>query len=439
MTGAAKSAGYVTAVSVAIADMIGTGVFTSLGFQVMGTTSGFALLAIWAVGGLVALCGALSYAELGASIPRSGGEYHFLQRIYHPVLGLVGGWSTVTVAHAAPIALSSIALGTFAQGLVPGTPVQIALVTLVGVTTVHAVSIPLAQAFQVSTTGLKVLLIVAFVGAGLVLPVHTDVSFAPTAAALREIPTASFAVSLIYVSYAFSGWNAAAYIVGELKDPQRTLPRAMLHATLLVTALYLALNWTFLRAVPIATMAGKVEVGGLAATAMFGATGGKLMNGMIALVLLSAVSAMTFAGPRIVQVVGEDLPALALLARRTPGGVPRNALLVQQGMALLFILTGAFEPVLTYAGFTMNLLSLLVVAGVFVMRRREPDLPRPYKAWGYPVTPAIFVALSVWTLTYVAIAKPREALYGVLTLSLGLVLLAFRRSTPPTTLAPEAP
>jgi APA family basic amino acid/polyamine antiporter len=263
--------------------------------------------------------------------------------------------------------------------------------------------------------------------AGLSLPTRTDVAFAPTARALAEIPTASFAVSLIYVSYAFSGWNAAAYIVGELKDPQRTLPRAMLHATLLVTVLYLALNWTFLRAVPIAELAGKVEVGGLAATAMFGASGGRLMNGMIAFVLLSAVSAMTFAGPRIVHTVGEDLPALAFLARRTPAGVPRNALLLQQGIALLFILTGTFEPVLTYAGFTMNLLSLLVVAGVFVMRRREPDLPRPYKAWGYPVTPAIFVALSAWTLTYVAIAKPTEALYGVLTLASGLLLLVFRR------------
>lgn len=428
MTTGPKSVGYITAVAVAVADMVGTGVFTSLGFQVMGTTSGFALLAIWAVGGIVALCGALSYAELGAAIPRSGGEYHFLRRVYHPVLGILGGWATLTVAHAAPIALSCIALGTFAQGLVPGSPQTIAIATLLVVTSIHAVSVRLAKAFQVSTTALKIVLIVGFVCVGLALPVRTAVSFTPTPAALSEIGTGAFAVSLIYVSYAFSGWNAAAYMVGEMKDPQRVLPRAMLHATLLVTVLYLALNWTFLRAVPIAEMAGRVEVGGLAATALLGPRGGKLMNAMLALVLLSSVSAMTFAGPRIAQVIGEDLPALGGLARRTSGGVPRNALVLQQGIALLFILTGAFEPVLAYAGFTMNLFSLLVVSGVFVLRWREPALPRPYRTWGYPVTPAIFVILSVWTLAFVAIAKPREALYGVATVASGLVLLFFKRT-----------
>ena len=436
MTSNLRSVGYVTAVSVAVADMIGTGVFTSLGFQVVGTRSGFALLAIWAVGGLVALCGALSYAELGATIPRSGGEYHFLRRIYHPVLGLLGGWATITVAHAAPIALSCIALGTFAQGLIPGSPRVIAVTTLAVVSVIHAVSLRLAQAFQVSTTGLKVVLIIGFVAVGLALPVRTDISFLPTAAAFAEISTPAFAVSLIYVSYAFSGWNAAAYMVGELKDPQRTLPRAMLHATLLVTVMYLALNWTFLRAVPIAEMAGKVEVGGLAAAALLGANGGRAMNGMIALVLLSSVSAMTFAGPRITQVIGEDLPALGLLARRTAGGVPRNALVMQQLIALAFILTGAFEPVLTYAGFTMNLFSMLVVLGVFVLRWREPGLPRPYRTWGYPVTPAIFIALSLWTLGFVAVAKPREALLGFATVASGLFLLFFRR-VPTSASSPE--
>ncbi len=410
--------------------MVGTGVFTSLGFQVLGTHSGFALLAIWAVGGLVALCGALSYAELGATIPRSGGEYHFLRRVYHPVLGLLAGWSEITVAHAAPIALACIALGTFLQGIVPGSPRVIAVMALLAISGIHAVSLRLAELFQVSTTGLKVVLIVGFVAVGLALPVRTNVSFAPTAAAWAELPTGSFAVSLIYVSYAFSGWNAAAYMVGEMRDPQRTLPRAMLHATLIVTAMYLALNWTFLRAVPMAELAGKVEVGGLAATAMLGAAGGKAMNIMIALVLLSSISAMTFAGPRITQVIGEDLPALAVFARRTTSGQPRNALVAQQVIALAFILTGAFEPVLTYAGFTMNLFSLLVVLGVIVLRVREPNLPRPYRTWGYPVTPIIFIALSVWTLTYVTIDKPMTALYGTLTVLSGFFLLLFKRAHP---------
>ncbi len=422
-----KAVGYVTAVSVAVADMVGTGVFTSLGFQVVGTHTGFALLAIWAVGGLVALSGALSYAELCATIPRSGGEYHFLRRVYHPVLGLLAGWSEITVAHAAPIALACIAIGTFLQGIVPGSPRVIGVVTLLGVTAIHAVSLRLAQAFQVSTTGIKVLLIVGFVAVGVALPGHTDVSFVPTMQALREMTSGSFAVSLIYVSYAFSGWNAAAYMVGDIRDPQKTLPRAMLHAVLFVTVIYMALNWTFLRAVPMTELAGKVGVGGLAATALIGAAGGRAMNIMLAIVLLSAISAMSFAGPRIAQVIGEDVPALAFFAKRTPDGQPRNALVAQQMIALVFILTGTFEPVLAYAGFTMNLIALVVVLGVFVLRHREPDLPRPYKTWGYPVTPAIFILLSIWTLTFVTIEKPVTALYGLLTVLSGFFLLLFKR------------
>ena len=429
MNAGLKSVGYITAVSVAVADMVGTGVFTSLGFQVVGTHTGFALLAIWAVGGLVALCGALSYAELCATIPRSGGEYHFLRRIYHPVLGLLAGWSEITVAHAAPIALACIAIGTFLQGIVPGSARVIGVVTLLGVTGIHAVSLKLAQAFQVSSTSVKVLLIIGFVVVGAVLPTRTDVSFVPTMQAFGEMRSASFAVSLIYVSYAFSGWNAAAYMVGDIRDPQRTLPRAMLHATLFVTVIYMALNWAFLRAVPIAEMAGKVEVGALAATALLGPAGGRVMNIMLAIVLLSAISAMSFAGPRISQMIGEDVPALRFFARRTTDGQPRNALVAQQMIALAFILTGTFEPVLAYAGFTMNLFSLLVVLGVFVLRRREPDLPRPYKTWGYPVTPIIFIALSVWTLTFVTIEKPVTALYGMLTVLSGFFLLLFKRSS----------
>ncbi len=436
MNTSAKSVGYVTAVSVAVADMVGTGVFTSLGFQVVGTHTGFALLAIWALGGVVALCGALSYAELCATIPRSGGEYHFLRRVYHPVLGLLAGWSEITVAHAAPIALACIAIGTFLQGIVPGSARTIGVVTLLAVTGIHAVSLKVAQAFQVSSTSVKVLLIIGFVIVGAVLPTHTDVSFAPTMQAFGEMRSASFAVSLIYVSYAFSGWNAAAYMVGDIRDPQRTLPRAMLHATLFVTVIYMALNWTFLRAVPMAEMSGKVEVGGLAASALFGPAGGRAMNIMLAIVLLSAISAMSFAGPRISQVIGEDVPALEFFARRSADGQPRNALVAQQLIALAFILTGTFEPVLAYAGFTMNLFSLLVVLGVFVLRRREPDLPRPYRTWGYPVTPLIFIALSIWTLTFVTIERPATALYGLLTVLSGFFLLLFKRSNAEETAGP---
>lgn len=424
--------GYVTALAVIVANMVGTGVFTSLGFQVMGTRTGFALLMIWAVGGVVALCGALSYGELGAAMPRSGGEYRYLARIFHPAVGLLAGWVSVTVGFAAPIALAAMALGKYAALLTGWSETVVAVAALALVTLVHATHLAFGRVFQVVTTAAKIALIVGFIVLGVATPAQSGLSFAPTVAALRELADPAFAVSLIYVSYAFSGWNAASYMAGEIEDPQRTLPRVLLHGTALVTAMYLALNWTFLRTVPLPALAGKLEVGALSATAMVGARGGALMSGMLCILLLSTVSAMAFAGPRIIHAVAEDLPALGALARRTRGGVPRNAVLLQQIIALGFVLTGSFERVVSYAGFTLNLFTLVTVIGVYVLRRREPALARPYRTWGYPVTPAVFIALSIWTLFFVLREKPLESLAGLATVALGGILLLFERRAAPT-------
>ena len=411
--------------------MVGTGVFTSRGFQLLGIQSGFALLMLWAVGGLIALCGAVSYGELAAAMPRSGGEYHYLSQIYHPALGFLSGWVSVTVGFAAPTALAALALGQYAQSVWPalaapllaGTSftgaTALAVSVVLGLALVHGRSTRAGSRLQVVITALKVAVLVGFIGAGLVVGEGQPLRFAPDAAGWQALLSPTFAVSLVYVSYAYSGWNAAVYLTGEIDQPQRNLSRILLTGTAVVLLLYVGLNYVFLRSTPLAGLRGQVEVGFIAANSLFGAAGGRLAGAVIAALLVSTISAMIFAGPRIVQTMGEDLPALRWLAARSPTGIPVRALLLQVVITLVFILKPDFKAVLVYAGFVLNLFTFLTVLGVFVLRWRQPQLPRPYRAWGYPVTPLLFLALSAWTLVFIIKDKPTESLYGLATVASG--------------------
>ena len=427
-----KPIGYLTAVAIVIASMIGTGVFTTLGLQAQEIQTGFALLCLWGLGGVIAMTGALSYGELAAALPRSGGEYHFLGRIYHPVLGIVAGWVSVTVGFAAPSALAAMALGRYAATITSVSPTQVAVGSIVVIAVFHAFSVRLGKHFHVVMTAMKLGLIIVFCMAGLLAGPVGDVSIAPSMAGWREVISPAFAFSLVYVTYAYSGWNAATYVAGEVRNPQRVLPVALAHGTLVVTALYVLLNFVFLRTVPLPELAGRLEVGALSAVNIFGASGGLLASAMICILLVSTISAMVMAGPRVLQVAGEDLPGLGALAARTRGGAPLPAMLLQQSLAVAFVVTDSFEGVLSYAGFTLNLTALLTVAGVFVLRRTEPDLPRPSRVPGYPFTPAVFVLLNLVILVFVLYARPVAAGAGLLTILAGtvLALLHMRRGDP---------
>ncbi|WP_400193404.1 APC family permease [Hymenobacter sp. B81] len=414
--------GLYTGIAIVVANMVGTGVFTSLGFQVLSIESGFALLMLWLVGGLIALCGALCYGELAAALPRSGGEYHYLSRIYHPAVGFLSGWVSATVGFAAPTALAAMALGRYAVSVWPGLHAGgLSLAVVVLITAVHVRSARAGSRFQVAATALKVGLLLLFIGAGL-LAEPQPLRFVPTAVDWQQLLSPAFAVSLIYVSYAYSGWNAAVYLAGEVEQPQRSLPRMLLVGTAVVVALYVLLNYVFLRTTPLGTLAGQLEVGYLSANQIFGVGIGQLMGAVIALLLVSTVSSMIFAGPRITQTMGEDLPALRWLGRRNRRGLPVRATLLQSGLTVLFIITATFEQVLVYAGFVLNLFTFLTVLGLFVLRWRQPELPRPYRTWGYPLTPLVFLALSGWTLLFLLRDKFLESVLGLATVLLGLLV-----------------
>jgi APA family basic amino acid/polyamine antiporter len=425
-----KSIGYSTATAIVIASMIGTGVFTTLGLQAQEIQTDFALLCLWGVGGLIAMTGALSYGELAAAMPRSGGEYQYLTNIYHPVLGTAAGWISVSIGFAAPSALAAMALGRYATAFSDLSPVWIAVLTIATITAFHAFSVRTGRLFHNVTTGMKLALIVLFCIAGLLVEPVKSVAVTPSLSGWREVFSPAFAFSLIYVSYAYSGWNAATYVAGEVWHPQRTLPAALFHGTLLVAAFYLLLNFVFLRTIPLSQLSGNIEVGALSANYIFGGHGGLLISAMICVLLVSTISAMVMAGPRVLQVAGEDLPRLRPLAKRTRRGAPLRAIMLQQLLAIVFVLTDSFEGVLSYAGFTLNLMALLTVAGVFVLRYTAPDLPRPYRVWGYPFTPAVFVLLNVVILVFVLRARPVAACASLLTVLAGVLLaLLHKRRT----------
>ena len=426
------SLGVPTATAVVIAAMVGSGVFTTLGFQVAEIRSTFAIMMVWLVGGVIALCGAFTYGELGAALPRSGGEYHLLRRVYTPALGFLSGWVSATVGFAGPSALAAMALASYTATFIPGIPENhLAAGVVLGFSLIHASSLQVGTTFQNLLTVLKVGLILGFVGAAFTVDQVQGITLWPQAGDVGLITGPAFAIALIFVSYAYTGWNAAIYIAGEIKQPSRTLPRSLLLGTLAVTALYALLNYVFLRTVPMDELAGQIEVGFLAGVHIFGEAGGQVTAAIIAGLLASTVSAYVFLGPRILMVMGEDMPALTWLSVKSQRGLPVNAFIFQTLVTLAFIYTSTFDQVMLYASILLIANSTLAVAGVYVLRMNEPNLPRPYRTWGYPVTPAIFLAVNIWTLMYVLRTRTFESFVGLVILGVGLTLYAaVQRLTP---------
>ena len=426
------SLGVPTATAVVIAAMVGSGVFTTLGFQVAEIRSTFAIMMVWLVGGVIALCGAFTYGELGAALPRSGGEYHLLRRVYTPALGFLSGWVSATVGFAGPSALAAMALASYTATFIPGIPENhLAAGVVLGFSLIHASSLQVGTTFQNLLTVLKVGLILGFVGAAFTVDQVQGITLWPQAGDVGLITGPAFAIALIFVSYAYTGWNAAIYIAGEIKQPSRTLPRSLLLGTLAVTALYALLNYVFLRTVPMDELAGQIEVGFLAGVHIFGEAGGQVTAAIIAGLLASTVSAYVFLGPRILMVMGEDMPALTWLSVKSQRGLPVNAFVFQTLVTLALIYTSTFDQVMLYASILLIANSTLAVAGVYVLRMNEPNLPRPYRTWGYPVTPAVFLAVNIWTLMYVLQTRPFESFVGLVILGVGLTLYAVvQRLTP---------
>lgn len=414
--------GLGTAMALVIASMVGTGVFTTTGLLVEQIPSAPAVLLCWAVGGLAALCGALAYAELGAALPHNGGEYHFLSRLFHPCLGFLSAWVSLIVGFAAPLAAVALSFGSFAAEFFPAVPPRWSgAVLIVLLSALHMWRVSAGAGVQNLMTYGKVALILAFVIAGFAYGDPARLAPEPAFSMADSMTSSGFAIGLLLVSFSYFGWNAAAYVAGEVKDPARVMPRALLLGTAVVLVLYLALNAVFLAAAPVSELSGKVAVGHAAAVAMLGPSGGRLLSAVIALSLVSTVGALIVTGSRVYEAVGADLPRLRWLARRGKRGGPGRAILLQSALALAMLVTASFGALLTYIGFTLSIFAAITVSGVFVLRNRA-DIRQRYRTPGYPVTPVLFLALMGWMVVQAVVQRPATAAVGAATVLVGLVV-----------------
>jgi len=448
MTPPRRQLGLLITAAIVIANMIGTGVFTSTGFQAVSLHDPWTILAAWVVGGVLALCGAAAYAELGAMMPEAGGEYVYLREAYHPAVGFMSGWVSLTAGFSAPIAVAALAFARYVSKLFPALQAQdawaklsitiayhhlvnvtigvqqvLAIALILAITSVHSFDTKLGGWVQAVFTAAKVLLLVGFIGGGLLVG-HGDWShLASHSGGLANIGTRSFAISLMYVSFAYSGWNAAAYIAGEIKKPETTLPRALFLGTGIVMALYVLLNLVFFYAVPPGVLAGSngagpvFEVGDIAARALFGDTAGRLITSVIALALVSAVSAMVMAGPSVYSAMAKARALPRPLARYGRRGVPAVAVITQGVVGCGFAMVGDPDVLIRLVGFTLAIFAALTVGALFVFRAR--GLRAPYKTIGYPVTPIAFIVLSAWIACAQIDEHPRESLIVVAVLAVG--------------------
>ncbi|HCI55938.1 MAG TPA: amino acid permease [Bacteroidales bacterium] len=411
------------AIAIVVSNMIGTGVYTSLGLQAAGVHSVLALVLIWITGGLVALCGALTYGELAARIPQSGGEYIFLSKIFHPAFGFLSGFISMTIGFAAPLAISAIALGTYAGNLIPVPPMIMAVTIIILLTLLNLSSFRTGANFNFVTTALNISLILTLCVMGFLKGHYDGFKVTFMQSDLKQIINPAFAVSLVYVSFAYSGWNSAAYIAHQVKDPVKNLPVVFITGTLIVMTLYTLLNFIFLYTVPIDELKGKVDVAFIAAKNIFGDAGGKFIAVLISIGLIASINSLLILGPRVTQAIAMDYPSLGLLSKENKNGSPVYATILLAIFSLTLIWTSTFEQIMTLIGFTLSIFTISSVAGLFFLRHRmKKNNENFYHTFGYPFIPFFFIVVEGCMMVYVFANRPVQSLIGIgITLS-GLIV-----------------
>jgi len=359
-----KKISLIAATALVVANIIGTGVFTSLGFQVGPLPSVPVLLLLWICGGLVALLGGLSYIKLASRFPGSGGEYNYIRESYHEFVAIIAGFVSVFAGFAAPVALAAMACTAYFSIWITNFPQNLlAAIILSVITFFHSISLKLGSLFQMISTTIKVLLVSLFIIWGLETNESAN-SFAVLPEQTKLIFSKGFAISLIYVSFAYSGWNASVYIFSEIKNPEKNIKRSIIGGTVLVTILYTLLNYVFLKTVPIKQLDGVIEIGAVSANVIFGDSVGKIISATIGLMLISAISAMVWIGPRVIQKMAAQ-HSFQLLSKTNKSGIPVKALGLQYLITIILLLTGTFVEILTYTGIILSLSSCLAVSALF--------------------------------------------------------------------------
>lgn len=410
-----------TACSIVVANMIGTGVFTSLGFQLQTVQNIWSVVMLWLGGGIIALCGAMAYAELGAHFKATGGDYVFLSRVFHPLAGYLSAWAGLTIGFSAPIALAAIAFIKYLAPVIaldPWFAKIIAVGIIVLITMLHSFTLRHSSRLQNLSTILKIGFLLTLILAGGFYAAQSPASIITGNSWREEITTTGFAVSMIFVTYAYTGWNAAAYIAGEMKDPQKNVPRALILSTLLIIVLYTAFQWVLLRHAPITAMQGKEEVSYISFQYLWGDSGAKWVSFFIALQLIATMSSYLWVGPRVTWAMASKHHYWRPLTKQNAHGIPVPALWLHALISTALTLTGSFEQILVYAGFILQLFSALTVSTSLFIKPAPGDFKTPLK----PLPQILFLLFSTWVLIFTAMDKPVESVIGIGIVLAGLLV-----------------
>jgi len=401
--------------------MIGTGVFTSLGYQVASLTNTYTIILLWSVGGVLALFGAFCYTELGNYYKETGGDYIYLSRGFHPVFGYLSSWVSLIVGFSAPVSLAALAMSKYLQifGLGLGKGFAIGVIILIALS--QSFSLRTSSDFHNLFTMLKVVFVLVLIGLGLYIAPDASNGLNFSNSWVKEVRMPEFASSLVFVAFAYTGWNSASYIVGEIKNPSKNLPKSLIVGTLFVTMVYVLINFVFLKHASILSLVNQEDVASIAAKGFLGMNGAKWVSFFIALQLIATISGYLWIGSRVSFATSKENKLWGFM-NKSRNEIPYLALWVHACIAILIILTGEFEQIFIYASFLLQILSTIAVATVFTV----PSLKRQiFKRDYFWVFPTVFLAFGMYICYFTFIAHPKESIVGLSTILVGLVLYFF--------------
>ena len=436
-----RQIGLFSAVMLIAGDMIGTGIFISTGAIAETLPSPGGVLLVWLFGGLLALAGALTCAELAASLPYAGGDYIYIREAYGRLMGFLSGWSSFLVTFSGAIAFLSVILNGFMSFFfpilgsedvifslaLPLIPITVKMGTLFSIGVVlllsglHCMGVRQGTVTQNILTILKIGALLGIILLGIFFGNGNTSHFEPLFDWSKIGNSSLFGAAFIPVIFAYSGWNAVTYIAGEVKDPDRNLPRALMYGVLIVIALYLAINAVYIYAVPVTEMKGALRMSEVATTALFGYKTSAWITAIITVSILGALNVVTMIGPRIYYAMAKDGVFFHQLTYVHPSfGTPTKAILLQALWCCLLILTNTWGTLFTYVSVVITLFSAFTVGSVIVLRIKRPELKRPYRLWGYPLVPILFVLVHLWIVWGSVTEKPKESLIGLAIVCLGI-------------------
>lgn len=456
-TSLVRQLGLFDTTMITIGIVIGSGIFLTTGLMAKGIPSASLILLAWLFGGLHALAGALTYAELGASMPQAGGQYVYLREAYGPFYGFLFGWVSFMMYLTGIIASLAVGFAEYAGAFLPSIGMttilfetEIALLdwnfdyslstghftaifVIVFLTLINYRGVTFSKYITNVSSVIKIAALILFILFGLASDISQPIDFGINA---DEIDfgqlIVAFGVALIAVTWSFAGWEEVSFVAGEVKAPEKNLPRALFIGTAGVTVLYLLVNYIYLKALPTSEMAGVLGVGAAASNALFGELGSNLLSIAVIIAILGALNGSVLVGPRVYFAMAKDRlffkrAAVVHPKFRTPGW----AVILQAIWASLLTLSGTFEDLITFVTFANLMLWIAGATAVFTLRKKLPDLPRPYKAWGYPFVPLLFIIGALGILTNMLFEMPVESISALVLTALGIpAYYFFRRHSP---------